>query len=62
MAQAGHETDDTIRENEAGFPNGLELLMDISSSIGDISNQLEATERYIQAREQLEGGGATTTP
>ena len=34
VAQAGHLTDDAVRENEAWVLDVLDLLMDISSSMG----------------------------
>ena len=62
VAQAGHTKDDTVRENKAQVPNFLDLLMDISSSMGDICSCFETTKHYIQAREHLEGIRATTAP
>ena len=62
VAQTGHLTDDSVKENAARVPDVLDLLIYFSSSMGDISSWLETTECYIQAREQLEGGCSNHSP
>ena len=61
VAQAGQLTYDAVQENEARVTEVLDLLMDISPSMRDISSHLEATECYIQAREKSEGLAAKRT-